>query len=169
MPRAVDLGVADHGECARREQTAQVAIALLADTAKLVLAPARVLPRHQPDPGGEVASGSEGLGIGDAGDQGCCQCRTDAGNVVELPARGIRSMPGNDAAVELQYLGLQSPQLLAEGSNTGARYLRQPLVGFIGDDFQQVLDAPAPDRGDDPELGKVGADRVDDRRLLADE
>jgi hypothetical protein len=36
-------------------------------------------------------------------------------------------------------------------------------------DFQQALDAPASDRGDDPELGKVGADRVDDSRLLADQ
>jgi hypothetical protein len=43
------------------------------------------------------------------------------------------------------------------------------VVVCIGDDFQQVLDAPAPDRGDDPELGKIGADRVDDGRLLADE
>ena len=46
---------------------------------------------------------------------------------------------------------------------------RKPVVVCIGDDFQQVLDAPAPDRGDDPELGKIGADRVDDGRLLADQ
>src|SRR4029077_17644863 len=51
MPGAVDLGIADHGERAGREQAAQIAIAVLADTAKLVLAPARVLLRHQPDPG----------------------------------------------------------------------------------------------------------------------
>src|SRR5215831_17300056 len=46
MPSAVDLGVADYGKCASREQAAQIAIALLADTTKLVLAPARVLLRH---------------------------------------------------------------------------------------------------------------------------
>ena len=39
MPRAMDLGIADHGECACREQAAQIAIALFADTAKLVLTP----------------------------------------------------------------------------------------------------------------------------------
>src|SRR3954462_6959098 len=33
MARAMDLGIADHGECARCEQAAQIAIALLADTA----------------------------------------------------------------------------------------------------------------------------------------
>jgi hypothetical protein len=39
----MDLGIADDSESARGEQAAQVAIALLADTAKLVLATARVL------------------------------------------------------------------------------------------------------------------------------
>ena len=48
---AVDLGVADHGQGAGSEQAAQIAIALLGDTAELVLAPARVLLRHEPDPG----------------------------------------------------------------------------------------------------------------------
>src|ERR1700746_3140030 len=41
MPSAVDLGIADHGKCASREQAAQIAIALFADTTKLVLRPAR--------------------------------------------------------------------------------------------------------------------------------
>src|ERR1700758_5099059 len=48
---AVDLGIADDGQRARREQAAQIAIALFADTAELVFAPARVLLRHEPDPG----------------------------------------------------------------------------------------------------------------------
>ena len=48
MIGAMDLGIADHGERASREQAAQIAIALLADTAKFVLAPARVLLRHEP-------------------------------------------------------------------------------------------------------------------------
>ena len=56
MPSAVDLGVADYGKCASREQAAQIAIALLADTAEPVLATARVLLRYQSDPGREVPS-----------------------------------------------------------------------------------------------------------------
>ena len=35
MPRAKDLGIANHSERAGREQAAQIAIALLADAAKL--------------------------------------------------------------------------------------------------------------------------------------
>ena len=50
MSGAVDLGIADQGERAGREQAAQIAIALFADTTEFVLAPARVLLRHQPGP-----------------------------------------------------------------------------------------------------------------------
>src|SRR4029078_13448285 len=78
MTGAMDLGVADHGERASRKQATQIAIALFADTTKLVLAPTRVLLRHKPDPGREVSSRSESLGISNAGDQGCCQRRPDA-------------------------------------------------------------------------------------------
>src|SRR5262245_38502464 len=42
---AMDLGIADDSQRARREQAAQIAISLFADTAELVLAPARALLR----------------------------------------------------------------------------------------------------------------------------
>src|SRR6476660_2443669 len=51
----MDLGITDDGERPSHEQAAQIAIALLADTAEPVLAPARVLLRHEPDPGREIA------------------------------------------------------------------------------------------------------------------
>ncbi len=54
MLGAMDLGIADDGECAGREQAAQVAITLLADAAEFFFTPARVLLRHQPDPSREV-------------------------------------------------------------------------------------------------------------------
>ena len=53
-------------------------------------------------------------------------------------------MPSDDAPVEPQNLSLQRSQLTAESSKTRASYFREPVVGFIGDDFQQLLDAPAP-------------------------
>jgi hypothetical protein len=40
------------------------------------------------------------------------------------------------------------------------------VVG-IGDDFEQLLDTAAPDWCDDPELGRVRANGIDDGRLLA--
>ena len=65
--------------------------------------------------------------------------------------------------------GLQCHQLSAKRGNARARHFRQPGVLDIGNDFQQLLDAPASNRRYDPELCKAGADRVDNRRLLPDE
>ena len=62
-------------------------------------------------------------------------------------------MPGDYASVELQDLGFQCTQLTAESGKTRTGHLGEPMVGCIGDDFQQLLDTPAPDRGDNPELG----------------
>jgi len=59
--------------------------------------------------------------------------------------------------------------LSAKSSNAGPCYLGEPSVTAIGGNFEQLLAATAPDRCDDPELGKVRSDRVDDCRLLANE
>jgi hypothetical protein len=60
-------------------------------------------------------------------------------------------MPGDDASVELQDLGFQCTQLTAESGKTRAGHLGKPMVGCIGDDFQQLLDTLSPDR-DDPDF-----------------
>src|SRR5215467_2480394 len=78
-------------------------------------------------------------------------------------------MPSDDASVELQNLSLQRSQLTAESSKARACHFREPAVGCISDDFQQLLDAPAPDGGDDTEFGKIRADRNNDGSLLTDE
>src|SRR5215472_7001815 len=96
MFAAMDLGIADDGQCACREQAAQIAIALFADTAELVLAPARVLLRNEPNPGGKIPPRSERLWISDAGDQSRGERRTDARNVVQPFARLVGSVPGDD-------------------------------------------------------------------------
>jgi len=67
-------------------------------------------------------------------------------------------MPGDDTSVELKDLDLQGPQLAAESRKTRAGRLWEPAISCIGHDFQQLLDTPAPDGGDNPELGKIGAD-----------
>jgi hypothetical protein len=79
---AMDLGIADDGQRACREQAAQIAIALFADAAELTLAPARVLLRHQPNRGGKIPSRSESLRISDAGDQSGGERGTNAGNLI---------------------------------------------------------------------------------------
>ena len=81
-------------ECARfREQAAQIAVALFADTAKLLLPPARALPRHEPDLGREIPRRAERLRISDAGNQSRGQRRTNTRNLIEPPARLAGSVP----------------------------------------------------------------------------
>src|SRR5450759_5067933 len=104
MLGAMDLGIADDGERAGDEQAAQIAVTLLADTAEPVLAPARMLFRHEPDPGREVAPGPEGFRISDTANQSRGQHRADAGDRIEPPARLIRSVPSHDHTVEAQDL-----------------------------------------------------------------
>ena len=79
----MELGIADDGECAGHEQAAQIAVPLFADTAEPGPPPARVLFGYQPDPGREIATGSEDFRIGDARDQRGSQQRADAGNAIE--------------------------------------------------------------------------------------
>src|SRR5215831_15170549 len=51
---AMDLGIANDGECTGHEQASQIAVALFADTAEPVLASARMLFRNEPDPSRKV-------------------------------------------------------------------------------------------------------------------
>jgi hypothetical protein len=110
-----------------------------------------------------------GIGMGDSRDQSGRQRRADARDLIEPFARLIRSMPGCDAAVELQDLRFQRSQLSTKSRNIGAGAFGEPGVICIGDDFEQLLDATAPDRCDDPELGQVSSDGIDDGRLLTNE
>src|SRR5277367_3851250 len=66
MLGAVELGIANYGERASREQTTQITIALFGDATELVFTPARVLLRNKSDPGREIPPRSKCLGISDA-------------------------------------------------------------------------------------------------------
>jgi hypothetical protein len=71
-------------------------------------------------------------------------------------------VPGHDTPIEWRYLGFQRQQLGTESGNARTRYFKQPGVLCIGDNFERLLDTIAPDRRDDPDLGKVRADRIED-------
>src|SRR6516162_9001107 len=66
-------------------------------------------------------------------------------------------------------LAFQGLQLGAESGNTCPCNLGQSFVAFISDDLQQLFDTMASDRCDNPKLGKMGANGIDHRGLLADE
>src|SRR5258708_4092028 len=80
----------------------------------------------------------------------------------------VRSVPGPDQPVELEYLLLDPSQLSPECRETRTSYLWNPSVVRIGDDSEQLLDAVTPNRRNDPELGKMSPDSIDRRGLLTD-
>src|SRR5450759_417258 len=166
--RAVDLGIANDGECAGREQAAQIAVTLFADAAEPVLAPARALLRHEPDPGREVSSRSEDLWISNTRNQGRGQRRTDTGNLIEPHAHFVGSVPSHDPTIKLQDLRFQHPQLCDKRRETAACKFRYPLVTGIGDHIKQLLDTLSSYRRDNPDLSKMSTDRVDHGGLLTD-
>ena len=90
-------------------------------------------------------------------------------NLIEPLARLIGTMPGYDPAVELENLSLQNAQLHAQSGDAHTRRFGDARVAWTGGDSEQLLDAIAADPRDDPELGKMGADRVDHAGLLFDE
>src|SRR6266536_2838790 len=53
------LGAPQHSDRPDDENAPQVAISLLGNRSELLLAPGRILPRHQPDPGREIAARPE--------------------------------------------------------------------------------------------------------------
>src|SRR6266481_399589 len=101
MLGAMDLGVADNGERTGHEQAAQIAVTLLADPAKPVLAPTGVLLRNEPNPGREIPPRSEGLWVGNGSGQSSGQYRANARTIIQPQAHLTGSVPGSDHAVEL--------------------------------------------------------------------
>jgi hypothetical protein len=102
---AMEFGIADHGQRAGREQAAQVAIALLTDTAELFPAPLECCLGTSPIHAEKSRPDRKAFG-GHAGDQSGSQHGTNARDLIQPLARLIRSVPSHDPAVELQYPGL---------------------------------------------------------------
>ena len=67
-------------------------------------------------------------------------------------------MPSIDLPIELENLSLELAEQRAQRLQTFAGEIGNAIILGIGDCVEQVLDAVAPDRGDDTELGQVSAD-----------
>ena len=70
--------------------------------------------------------------------------------------------------MKLQYLSLVLPQFDARCRRERTSFLQLALVRSPPS-IEQFLDTVAPDRCNDPELGKMGPDCIDHRGLLTDE
>src|SRR5262245_28997444 len=141
---AMDLGVADHRQRTCREQTTQIAIALLADTAELVLAPTRALLRKSPIQAEKSRPDRKTFGS------------------ATLATRAVASagpMPGMSSSRLL--VAFERCQAMIWRSNsriwafsilssapraatTPTRHARQAFVTTISDDIEQLLNTMAP-------------------------
>ena len=169
---AVDPGIANDGERAGHEQAAQIAVALFADAAEPVLAPARVLLRVP----ARSRPRSCGLSERPWGQRHWRQERWP----VSGQRRGIaasRLLVSCDRCQAMihtvensRICSLSRRSCSPQRCQTHPCNHGQPFVACMQlDNVKQLLDSLAADRSDDPELGKVSPDHIDHRGLLADE
>jgi hypothetical protein len=86
------FGAPQHRVSANNENTPQVAVALLGDRSELLFATARVLSRHQPDPGCKIAPRTERLQIRYNGRNGGRTNKAHPGNGPKPLARLVDPM-----------------------------------------------------------------------------
>ena len=169
MRGAMDFGIADDGERAGREQAAQIAIAAFADTAKPVLPPlefclarARSRPRSPcPD---RNAFGSATLATRAVANAGPTPGISSSRRLASLDRCQAMIMRSNSSICAFNIRSWAPRAVTQARATSGNR-----LSFGSADDPEQLFDTIAPDRRDDAELRKKGADGVDHRGLLADE
>ena len=97
----------------RNQQPSQMSIALFGDPAKPVFAAGRMLPRDQPNPGGETAARRKRRPITDLSDQGGSDDRANAGDFREPAAFFARPVQSMDVLLDGSDLGRDSRILLS--------------------------------------------------------
>jgi len=106
---------------------------LLGNPAKPLLAAARVLLRHQANPGSQVPAVPEGERVRHGCHQRTGQNRPDPWDAHEPPADVGRPGAGHDTSVDLQNLRVHQLELPGKHLETGSSRRRDPLIGFIGE------------------------------------
>jgi hypothetical protein len=104
----------------RNQQPSQMSIALFGDPAKPVFAAGRMLPRDQPNPGGETAARRKRRPITDLSDQGGSDDRANAGDFREPAAFFARPVQSMDVLLDGSDLGRDSRILLSKNSKAQA-------------------------------------------------
>src|SRR5215469_10771288 len=97
-----------------------------------------MLPRHQPNPSRQVASGREGCPIAYLGDQSGGDNRADAGYSLEPPALLARTMPSVDVLLDSSDLYCDGFILPSKNGETEPCSCRKAIVISVDNDLDQL-------------------------------
>src|SRR5512142_216717 len=100
-------GISNNGCCAVDEQPPEIAISLLGNAAKALLATRRVLPRHKSNPCCKIPTGFEVTRVCDSGSDRRSSDHTYPRYSLETTARIIGTMMGVNGAVQFPDLQFQ--------------------------------------------------------------
>src|SRR5258705_7420235 len=128
------LGAPQHSDRSNDENAPQVAISLLGDRSELLLAPGRILPRHQPDPGREIASRPEDSRVRHRRHDRSRPDNPDARDGLNPLARLARATLHLDPVFDRSDDTLQRLKLRSQHDDAGPCIDRQPRVLFVRHD-----------------------------------
>ena len=120
----------------------------------------------QANPGSQLTTVLENLGIGDRSRQSAGNDRTDAGNGLQTSAGVVCAVPG----IDIQFDGMDFPvycqELPRQTFQAGAGQSWQPLITLIGDHSQQLLDLWHASWRNDAKLRHMSTDGIDQHGSL---
>ena len=162
-------GVSNNRRCTDDEQASEIAISLLGDAAEPLLAPRRVLPRHKSDPCCKIPTGFEVTRVCDSGSDGRGPDYAYPGHGLEAAAHIIGTMMGVNGAIQGPDLQFQSSELIKDGlQRLFHRRWKSFAITLVRDDRGKLRETFASRLRNEPELGKVGSERVDQLCALTD-
>ena len=170
MLGAMDLGIADDGERAGREQAAQIAIASFANTPSLSLPPLEFClgtspiqaEKSLPDRNTFGSATLATRAVASAGPMPGIASSRLLTSFERCQAVMRRSNSRICAFSARSWVPSTATHARATSGNLGVSgIVLMPLITSISYNAEQLFDTIAPDRRDDPELGKMRADDVD--------
>src|SRR6516162_1095476 len=148
------------------KNTPQIAVALLRDRPKLVLAASRILSRDEPNPGGKITPRPECLRVRDRGGNSARPNDADPVDALQSLARLIGAMLHSEPLLDRANHRMQRLKLCRQYDQARTRINRQAFILLVRNDRQQLLEPLASLRCHNPELGQMRPQRIGNLGLL---
>src|SRR5271154_4729188 len=163
-------GLSNNGCRTDDEQPSEIAISLLGDTAKPLLATRRMLPRHKSDPCCKIPTRFKATRVCDSGSDGRGPDHAYPRYGFEAATYIIGTMMDVNGAIQSPDLQFQSSELIDNSLQClFHRRWKSFAITLVGDDRAKLRDSFASRLRNEAELGKVGSERVDQLGALTDQ